>query len=203
LFEQRIFVELRDRGYHVTPGVEVNNRRIDLVVTGQASRLAVECDGDTVLDSPERLRADLQREQELKRCGWTFWRVRESEYYLDPDAAMSSLWSTLAAGGIEPDSVHADPDPIQAVEWTPLDLEPRKEDIVTEVALPGRVPRPADENPSWNGWLGRAREDVDVPAEAVTEVWTMPANVRGASSKDDGIVDVELPINGFHGRRRS
>lgn len=220
LFEQRIFVELRDRGYHVTPGVEVNNRRIDLVVTGQASRLAVECDGDTVLDSPERLRADLQREQELKRCGWTFWRVRESKYYLDPEAAMSTLWSTLAAGGIEPDSVRADPDPIRTMEWTPLDLEPRKEDIVTEVALPGRAPRPADENSSWNGWLGRSREDedVDVPAEAVTEVWTMPADVRAsspadvrasspadvrASSEDDGIVDVELPINGFHGRRRS
>ena len=47
LLEQQLFNDLVERGFHVNPGVEVNNRRIALVVTGESSRLAVECDGDS------------------------------------------------------------------------------------------------------------------------------------------------------------
>jgi very-short-patch-repair endonuclease len=102
LFEQRVFLELVTRGFHVTPQVESNGRRIDLVVTGEGAKLAVECDGDHWHSSPEQLEQDLYREQELKRCGWTFWRVRESAYYLDKSKALDSLWSTLASLGIKP-----------------------------------------------------------------------------------------------------
>lgn len=102
LFEQRVFLDLVERGYHVTPQVEVNSRRIDLVVTGRGSKLAVECDGDAWHSSPEQVQADLERELELRRCGWTFWRVRESEYYLDKERALSSLWTTLDERGIGP-----------------------------------------------------------------------------------------------------
>ncbi|WP_245548540.1 AAA domain-containing protein [Gordonia namibiensis] len=102
LFEQRVFNEIVARGYHVNPQIPVNNRRIDLVVTGSASRLAVECDGDAFHTTPEQLREDLEREIELRRCGWTFWRVRESEFYAGRVEAMSSLWAELDRLGIEP-----------------------------------------------------------------------------------------------------
>jgi very-short-patch-repair endonuclease len=102
LFEQRVFLDIAARGYHVVPRMEVNGRRIDLVVTGASGRLAVECDGD-VLDATAEQRAhDLHREQELKRCGWTFWRVRQSSYTLDPEAALGPLWTTLDRHGILP-----------------------------------------------------------------------------------------------------
>lgn len=84
LFEQRVFLDITARGYHVTPQVETNRRRIDLVVTGAAGKLAVECDGDAFHTTPEQRIADLQREQELKRCGWTFWRVREFSVLPEP-----------------------------------------------------------------------------------------------------------------------
>ncbi|GAB84065.1 hypothetical protein GORBP_028_00680 [Gordonia rubripertincta NBRC 101908] len=102
LFEQRVFNEIVARGYHVNPQVPVNNRRIDLVVTGSASRLAVECDGDAFHTTPEQLRDDLEREIELRRCGWTFWRVRESEFYADRVEAMASLWAELDRLDIKP-----------------------------------------------------------------------------------------------------
>lgn len=102
LFEQRVFNQIVARGYHVNPQVQVNHRRIDLVVTGSASRLAVECDGDAFHTTPEQMRDDLKRETELRRCGWRFWRVRESEFYLDPVAALSSLWAELDQLGIRP-----------------------------------------------------------------------------------------------------
>jgi very-short-patch-repair endonuclease len=104
LFEQRVFLRIRERGYHVMPQFEVNGRRIDLVVSGARGRLAVECDGDH-WHGPERLEADLARERELKRAGWRFWRVRESEFYFDPDAALAPLWEELERRGIHPGEV--------------------------------------------------------------------------------------------------
>ncbi|MER7132361.1 AAA domain-containing protein, partial [Streptosporangium saharense] len=105
LFEQRVFLRIRERGYHVVPQVEVNGRRIDLVVSGARGRLAVECDGDFWHGTPEQREADLDRERELKRAGWRFWRVRESEFYFDPAAAMESLWAELDRRGILPGEV--------------------------------------------------------------------------------------------------
>ncbi|GAA2068593.1 AAA domain-containing protein [Williamsia deligens] len=122
LFEQRIFCDVRDRGYHVNPKVSVNNRVIDLVVTGSDGRLAVECDGDEFTSTPEQARADMERERELRRCGWRFWRVRESEYLLDPDRALAGLWSELDARGVRPEAVTTGDGVAVAEPWEPIDL---------------------------------------------------------------------------------
>lgn len=123
LLEQQLWNDLVERGFHVNPAVEVNNRRLALVVTGESSRLAVECDADTYLSTRAQRLADLQREQELKRCGWTFWRVRESEYHLDREAALETLWTTLARLGIDPDSVAVDRVVSSNAVWVPVPLE--------------------------------------------------------------------------------
>ncbi|WP_248961125.1 AAA domain-containing protein [Sphaerisporangium perillae] len=105
LFEQRVFLRIRERGFHVVPQVEVNGRRIDLVVSGAKGRLAVECDGDFWHGTAEQLENDLDRERELKRAGWRFWRVRESEFYFNQEAALESLWDELDRRGIAPGQV--------------------------------------------------------------------------------------------------
>ncbi|WP_045876255.1 AAA domain-containing protein [Pseudofrankia sp. DC12] len=101
LFEQRVFRELTSAGYRVAPQVEVNGRRIDLVVAGGRARLAVECDGDAV-ETTARVAHDFARERQLRRAGWPFWRVRQSDFETDPAAALASLWPRLAAAGITP-----------------------------------------------------------------------------------------------------
>jgi very-short-patch-repair endonuclease/KaiC/GvpD/RAD55 family RecA-like ATPase len=122
LFEQRVFGRIVARGFHVTPQVEVNGRAIDLVVTGARGRLAVECDGENWFGTPEQREADLARERELKRAGWRFWRVRESEFCYDPDASLETLWETLDRLDIEPyrpeDAVPAS----TASVWRPVEL---------------------------------------------------------------------------------
>ncbi len=105
LFQQEVFLDIVARGYHVNPRVEVNGHFIDLVVTGAAGKLAVACDDGQWHTSADRQRADLERERELHRSGWKFWRVRESEYYLDPAAAMIGLWGELERRGITPGRV--------------------------------------------------------------------------------------------------
>lgn len=102
LLEQNVFCDLAERAHHVTPQLEINGRRLDLVVTGAGGRVAVECDADTYpLDAEER-RAELDREQELKRAGWRFTRVRESSYVLDPERVRQRLDEELTAAGIAP-----------------------------------------------------------------------------------------------------
>ena len=63
--------------------------------------LAVECDGDA-WHGVDRYEDDAARQRDLERCGWTFWRVRESVFRLDPGEALSDLWETLKVHGVLP-----------------------------------------------------------------------------------------------------
>lgn len=94
LFEQRIFNRIHGRGYAVIPQYPAEGYNIDLVVIGAHGSLAIECDGDT-WHGPEQYGADLARQRDLERSGWTFFRVRESAFYLNPDAALADLWPML------------------------------------------------------------------------------------------------------------
>lgn len=94
LFEQRVYNKVVDRGFTVIPQYEAQGYRIDLVVVGAKGMLAIECDGDE-WHGPDRYAADLARQRDLERCGWTFFRVRESMYYVDQAAALSGLWQVL------------------------------------------------------------------------------------------------------------
>lgn len=98
-FEVDVFLRIADRGFRVAPQYEVAGYRIDLVVEGGRSRLAVECDGDT-WHGREQFEADMARQRQLERAGWAFWRVRGSEFYRDPDAALRGLWRELERHGV-------------------------------------------------------------------------------------------------------
>lgn len=101
LFEQRVYNELVRRGYFVIPQFDAFGRRIDLVVQGQGGRLAVECDGD-FWHSEEHAIADRSRQRELERLGWTFARLFESDFYLDPQGQIQRIVDRLDELGIQP-----------------------------------------------------------------------------------------------------
>ncbi|MFC3688585.1 AAA domain-containing protein [Aquipuribacter hungaricus] len=101
LFEQRVFNRIVERGYTVVPQHEAMGYSIDLVVVGGQSRVAVECDGDH-WHGPAQYQRDLGRQRELERCGWTFFRVRESDFYVDKAAALAGLWALLDERGVRP-----------------------------------------------------------------------------------------------------
>lgn len=101
LFEQHVFNRIVDRGYAVQTQVPVSGYRIDLVVMGAESQVAVECDGDE-FHGPDRYTADVARQRDLERAGWTFFRVRGSKFYADRHAALEPLWELLDCHGIYP-----------------------------------------------------------------------------------------------------
>ncbi len=115
LFEQRVYLRIRNRGFRVRAQVTAYGYRIDLVVIGGESRLAVECDGDQ-WHGPEQYEGDLARQQDLERVGWRFVRIRESEFYLDPEAALRPLWAKLRDVGIRPFGTVASEAPAEEVD---------------------------------------------------------------------------------------
>jgi very-short-patch-repair endonuclease len=98
-----VYDELTQRGYRVTPQVNVGPYRIDMVVEGHNdARLAVECDGDKY-HGPDKWADDMQRERNLRRAGWgMFWRCFASAFIRRRKEMLEDLLKTLAERGIEP-----------------------------------------------------------------------------------------------------
>ena len=101
-FEKNVFDDITSRGYRVIPQYNAANYRIDLVIQGEKSKLAVECDGDHWHTSVEDRERDFLRERVLQRAGWTFSRVLGSSYYHNPEKALESLWEKIDEMGIRP-----------------------------------------------------------------------------------------------------
>ena len=101
LFEQRVANRLVGLGYAVIPSFSVEHLRLDLVVVGAASRLAVLCEGDTWQGAPAYER-ELATQRDLERCGWHLHRVRESAFYADEPRTMAALLARLRAVDITP-----------------------------------------------------------------------------------------------------
>jgi very-short-patch-repair endonuclease/Cdc6-like AAA superfamily ATPase len=126
-FERELYDELTQRGYWVTPQVNVGQYRIDLVVEGNNDmRLAVECDGDRYHGSDKWVE-DMDRQRVLERAGWTFWRSFASAFVRRRDSVMKELLNALTDNGVEaiggdraPRSLHSEFRRITAAEDLPV-----------------------------------------------------------------------------------
>ena len=100
-FELDVALQLLRRGFSVDSQREVAGKSIDLVVEGGKARLAVECDGDR-WHGADNYDADMNRQRQLERCGWAFFRVRESAFYANKEDSLRPLWEALEERGISP-----------------------------------------------------------------------------------------------------
>jgi very-short-patch-repair endonuclease len=101
LFEQRVANRLVEGGYTVVPRFPGEPHPLDLVVVGAKSRLAIECDGDT-WPGRESYERRLAQRRDLQRCGWQFFRIRESAFYINTNAVLDELLTTLRDLDIHP-----------------------------------------------------------------------------------------------------
>lgn len=121
-------LELLRRKYRVRPQVEVAGYRIDLVVEGLDKRIAVECDGDE-WHGPEQFEHDMARQRQLERAGWTFVRVRESDFYADRQRAVNAIVEACEKQGIRPldfdyESQREPPKPLASDRDSPKEVPP-------------------------------------------------------------------------------
>jgi very-short-patch-repair endonuclease len=120
LFEQRVFRDIKQRGYYAVPQYRVGSRSLDIVVVGAGGRLAVECDGHYWHTGPSQQISDARRDRELRRMGWEVVRIRESEYEFDPERELAPLWKRLMERGINPHEHERTPG--GHAEWIPVEL---------------------------------------------------------------------------------
>ena len=103
-FEVDVALELLHMNFRVHSQYEIANRRIDLVVEGGQSKLAVECDGDYWHDA-DRYEDDMERQRQLESdaVGNSFI-VRESAFRYEKTRTHSAdSKHALQARGIFPD----------------------------------------------------------------------------------------------------
>jgi very-short-patch-repair endonuclease len=127
-FERDVVQRIVAHGYRkVSVQHRVGRFRIDIVIEGPYSRLAVECDGDR-WHGPDVWHQDRARQQVLERANWTFERIRGSAFYRDPDAALAPLWERLTELSIPKG------------DWSADVTHP----VIREVSGCGRVPVPQE-----------------------------------------------------------
>lgn len=119
LLEQRVFREIRGRGYHVVPQYPVGPYTLDLVVVGDGARIAVECDGHRYHTSPDQVASDARRDRELGRMQWEVIRIRESEFEFDRERELDRVWAAIVTRGITP----RDRTGQSEAAWSPVPLE--------------------------------------------------------------------------------
>ena len=100
-FEVDVALEIMNKGYQILSQYEVAGKRIDIVIIGGHSRLAIECDGD-YWHNRDNYENDMRRQRQLERCGWEFFRIRESSFYYNKEQSLRGLWEILKSKGIEP-----------------------------------------------------------------------------------------------------
>ena len=100
--EREVAVDLREGGYRVIQQYMVGECVIDLVVEdGEGRRVAIQCDGDRE-QTKEGVEEEMARNLMLRRLGWSFIRVRGSEFFRNRDKAMKKLQRRLQALSIAP-----------------------------------------------------------------------------------------------------
>ncbi|MBU6401847.1 MAG: DUF559 domain-containing protein, partial [Verrucomicrobia bacterium] len=107
-FQGVVLRRLMEKRYNVTPEFPAGAYSIDLVVTGNGRRLAIECDGEQ-FHGPEQLQEDLERQAILERLGWMFVRVRGSLFFRDQDRALEPVFRRLQELNIAPELVTSSP----------------------------------------------------------------------------------------------
>jgi very-short-patch-repair endonuclease len=100
-FQAVVLRRLMEERYNVMPEFPAGAYSIDLVVTGNGRRLAIECDGEQ-FHGPEKVQEDLERQAILERLGWTFVRIRGSLFFRDADRALQPVFQRLQDLDITP-----------------------------------------------------------------------------------------------------
>lgn len=99
-FHKEVFRMISKRGYNIIPAKNLKHYHIDFVVEGNSSRVGIECD-DGQWNGIEQWETGHESQMTLERVGWTFHKIRASEFYRNPEKTMERLWSRLKHLGIK------------------------------------------------------------------------------------------------------
>lgn len=99
-FQKDVYNMIGAQGIELIPQVKIGKYKIDFVVEGSANKLAIICEGEIPSEDYD-WNEKLEVQMELERIGWTFLRIRPSEFYYNPEKVIERLWEKLKNNDIE------------------------------------------------------------------------------------------------------
>lgn len=93
-FQKDVYNMISDKGIELATQVKIGRHKIDFVVEGSTNKIAIICEGE-MLNENYNLEERLEVQMGLERIGWTFLRIRPSEFYYNPEKTMERLWEKL------------------------------------------------------------------------------------------------------------
>ncbi|WP_446898262.1 AAA domain-containing protein [Clostridium sp. LBM24168] len=99
-FQRDVYNIIKNRGYKVIPQVKIGRYNIDFMIESERSRIAIICEGDG-LKEKYSFKENIERQLDLERVGWTFLKIRGSEFYLQPELVMNRVFKKLKNLGIK------------------------------------------------------------------------------------------------------
>lgn len=70
--------------------------RLDFAVSAENLKIAVEVDGQSFHSMPDQIIADLKRQQEIEKEGWTFIRFKASDVYSHADRCARKIGKLIS-----------------------------------------------------------------------------------------------------------
>lgn len=92
-FEEDVLKELKELNAEVTPKVKVGKYEIDFVIKGK-HKVAIECLGSK-REERYSWKESFERQHTLERVGWKFYKIRSSEFYLNPKETIKKLYNSI------------------------------------------------------------------------------------------------------------
>lgn len=100
-FEKEVMKYLIFKGYKIVPQWQVGAYRIDMVAIYGDKKVAIECDGER-WHGEDKIEEDMFRQSILERLGWTFIRIRGSEFYSNKEETIELVIKKLEALKVYP-----------------------------------------------------------------------------------------------------
>jgi len=94
-FEREVMKRLAAAGIGSLRSGRLETFRIDLVVEGRWQTPGQSNATETAINNLEKLPEDMERQSVLERMGWTFTRIRSSEFLRQPARAMKPVFEKL------------------------------------------------------------------------------------------------------------
>lgn len=99
-FQKDVFQFINKSGYKIRPFIKLGRHEVDFIIEGNNKKIAIECDGGNWTGT-QNWELNHERQMTLERVGWTFYKIRGSEFYRNPEKTMEGLWLKLKDLGIE------------------------------------------------------------------------------------------------------
>lgn len=93
-FQKDVYNCIKNKGYSIRPEIKIGKYNIDFMIEGERNRVAIICYGDTSKEQ-YNFKDTIERQLNLERVGWTFIRIRASEFYLEPEIVMNRVFEKL------------------------------------------------------------------------------------------------------------